>query len=211
MAHIAGRFHEVNAWGGESEALPAGPDYVLQIEAVEQTVSSKKAVPQLQVTTVVLNEGEYNGRKGMFWYNLDLSKETPRKRIRSLVDATGIALDAEGGFDDADLIGRVFMADVVHEPYKDVDATTGTAIEKTRVRIQNERMVEGAGQPAGDAAPAAVAPAAAPAPAAPAAPVAAAPRAAAPARPAAAAAPARPVYAPPGRGAPNGGLTRVGG
>jgi hypothetical protein len=206
MAHIAGRLHEVQPWGGESEALPPGPDYALQIESVEQGQSPKKGTPQLNVTCIVLNEGELHGRKAIFRYNLNLEKDAPRKRLRSLVDATGVQMDDQGGFDDQQLVATAFMADVIHEPYDDVDATTGTKIQKIGVRIQNERPLDM--QPAaGAAAPAAVA--AAPAPA----PVAAAPRAVAPAVAPRAAVPApaapsnaRPQYAPPGRGAP---LTRV--
>jgi hypothetical protein len=211
MAHINGRFHEVSAWSGESEALPPGPDYAFQIEGVEQGVSPQKQTPQLNVTCIVLNEGENYGRKGIFRYNLNLDKEAPRKRLRSLIDATGIPMDADGGIDDQDLIGRQFLADVIAENYDVVDGTTGTKITKTASRIQNERPLDGANQAADAAAPQAVAPApaaAAPAPAP--APAAAAPaaRAAIPApRPAAAAAPAaRPAYTPPSRGAP---LTRV--
>jgi hypothetical protein len=212
MAHINGRFHEVQAWGGESEALPPAPDYVFQIEAVEQGQSPQKATPQLNVTCLVLNEGELYGRKAIFRYNLNFEGkggDTARKRLKSLIDATQIPLDDQGGINDDDLIGRVLMADVIQETYKVADATTGTQIEKIATRIQNERVVPDANAQAGAPAPAAAAPAPAAAPAA-AAPAPAA-RAAAPApaaRPAPAAPAARPAYAPPGRGAP-AGVTRV--
>lgn len=141
MAYINGRLHEVESWDGKSEALPPAPDYVLLIEAAKQGTSSKKGSPQLEITTVVQNEGELHGRKGVFFYNLQLDKDTPRKRLRSLVDACGVPMDANGGIDDQALIGKMFMADVIAESYKDVDVVSNQTIEKTRTRLQSERKV----------------------------------------------------------------------
>lgn len=140
MAYIGQKLHEVKAWGGESEMLPPGEDYVLMIEKAEQEQSSGKGTLQLAVSVSVLNEGEVNGRKAKFWYNIDPNaKEGSRKRLRSLIDAAGIPLDQAGGFDDQQLVGKVFVADVVHESYKKTDATTGTEVEQMNARIKNER------------------------------------------------------------------------
>lgn len=208
MATIAGRFHEVKGWGGQSESLPPGPDYVFQIDVAQQGQSPKKGTPQLELELTVLNEGELNGRKAFHRLTLNLEKETPRKRMRQLIDATGVPMDGNGNIDDADFVGRIFMADVVEESYEDVDATTGTKISKTAIRVVNERIPPGAEGGQAAAAPSTAAAALA-APAAPAAQTRQAPAAPAPAAPAAGAAPAngRPVYAPPTRG--GAGLTRV--
>lgn len=205
MAYINGRYHEIEAWNGESSAIPPGSDYVFQVEAVEQKPSSNKGTLQLVVTNVVRG-GEHDGRKAIFRYSITDSAGS-RGRIKALALACGVQFDQNGGFDDTALIGRVYLADVIHEPYTKTDPVTGQELQKSSARCQNERPY--VGQQA--AAPQGYAPqpgAAAPAPQQMYAPPAGAPVPMAP--PAPNAPVGRPVYPPPagGRGAP-AGLTQV--
>jgi hypothetical protein len=168
MAHVNLRVHEVQGWGGESESLPPGTDYVFEVEKAEQGKSAQKGTPQLTLECVVRWPESLEGRKGWARYYL-IDNKGSRARLRQIVDATGIPLDAQGGFDDQDFVGRVFVADVIVEPYEKTDPTTGTTVSKESARIVNERIYapEGAveaappapapqpAQPAAQAAPAA--------------------------------------------------------
>lgn len=159
MAYINERLHEVQSWGGESELLPPADDVTFEIESVAQEVSSAKQTPQLAITARVVSAGELMGRKGKFWYIMGpKAKEASRARLKSLIEACGLNVDQQGGFDDQDLLNRQFVADIVNEPYEKTDPITGSSITKTAARIQNERPVGTA--PA--AKPASAAPAARP-------------------------------------------------
>jgi hypothetical protein len=141
---IHGRLHEVQAWGGSGGLLPPNSDYVFLIEAAAIETSSGKGVPQLCINVKVLNTGEVQGRTGKFWYNLNFEKGKARERLKALTDACAVALDANGSFDDQQVVGRQFMADVVADSYDKVDPTTNQKITKDTTRIQNERALNGA-------------------------------------------------------------------
>lgn len=169
MAQIHARLNDVEAWGGEGGMLPPG-EYHFMIENAVQA-QSKNGKPQLELDLVVINEGEMKGRKSKQWYTLNFEKDTPRKRLKQLILATGIPLDGNGDFDDAQLKGATFVADLVAEQYEVADQVTGQKLTKDRTRLQNERVAGGASAPAvRSAAPAAggfvpnAAPAAFPAP-----------------------------------------------
>ena len=198
MAYIDQKLHEAKAWGGEFEVLPPG-DYAFQIVKVEQENSSQKGTPTLVVHTEVISPASMAGRKLIARYYLT---EGSRGRLKSLTDATGVQLDDAGGFDDEQLIGLQFSADVVNEVYEKQDPLDPTKkVTRNQARVQNERPFDGniveSHEPPADATAgypeqpqaAAPAPAQRPAPA----PAAAAPRPA-------------PAQAP--RPAPAGGITQ---
>lgn len=155
MATINGRLNEVDAWGGEGGALPPG-EYTFVIETAKQG-QSQKGNPQLELDLKVVSEGEYKGRTTKQWYTLNFEKEAPRKRLKALVVATGIALDGNGNFDDQQLKGTTFTGDVQVESYEVDDVVTGKKLVKERTRIINERPAGGAraAAPAAASAPAA--------------------------------------------------------
>lgn len=194
MALISQRLHEVDAWGGQGEALPPAEGLVFQItkSAQEQSSGEKKTL-QLVLDLVVVSEGELKGRKAFQRYQIGAdAKEPARMRLKALILATRIQMNAAGEFDDTQLVGAYFMADSIATTYDSHDAVSGQTVTKKSAKIVNERV------------PVAAAPAQAPqfAPAAPVAPQYAAPPAApqyaAPAAPQFAAAPqyAAPVAAP---------------
>ena len=169
---------DIAAWGGIGGGLAPG-DYLFQINEVEQK-QTQGGKPQIQLTMEVIAGVEtetHNGQKMLDWRSLS-GKKGALARLKSLLDACGVVLDAQGGFDDADLIGRQFWA----EAFQDIAKTTsptGEVSEREVTKIRDERSaVEDAGAVAVAAAPAAApaAPAPAPAPA----PAAAPARAAAP-------------------------------
>lgn len=132
--------------------------------------------------------GEYDGKAVRQWYHYASDKglkEGSKKRIAHVFrDVLGI-MNAQGGFEGKDIIGKRMYATVAWTTSKKYNAEQGTEKEYTNIDLSCERRVEDEQQAAGAAttnAPptrAASAPPARP-PARPAAP---------PARPAAAAAP----------------------
>lgn len=149
MAQIHARLNEVEAWGGEGGALPPG-EYHFLIEEAKQA-QSKNGKPQLELDLKVLSEGEFKGRSTKQWYTLNFEKDVPRKRLKSLILATGIPLDGNGDFDDSQLKGTTFVGDVQVEQYEAVDQVSGgQKVVKERTRIVNERpagSVSGVPQP----------------------------------------------------------------
>jgi hypothetical protein len=176
---------DIAAWGGVGGGLTPG-DYLFQITAVEQK-QTQGGKPQIQLTMEVVAGAEtetHNGQKMLDWRSLS-GKKGALARLKSLLDACGVQLDAQGGFDDADLIGRQFWAEAFQDIATKTDAT-GATTEREVTKIRDERSaVEESGAaeaaPTAAAAPAAAAAAPAPAPAqAAAAPAAAPARATAP-------------------------------
>jgi pyruvate/2-oxoglutarate dehydrogenase complex dihydrolipoamide acyltransferase (E2) component len=174
---------EVAAWGGTGGNLTPG-DYLFQVTAVEQK-QTQNGKPQIQLSLEVVAGAEtetHNGQKLLDWRMLG-GKKGALGRLKSLLEACGVQLDAQGGFDDQDLIGREFWAEAYMDIAKKTDAQ-GTETEREVTKIRDERSaVEGGATdaPAAAAAPAPAAAAAAPAPAPAPAQAAAAPaRAAAP-------------------------------
>lgn len=138
MSYVNLRVHEVKGWDGKSEGLPPGEDYVLEVEKAEQDTSPNKGTLQLTLECKVLWPEAYEGRKTWARYYL-LDNKGSRGRLAQIINATGVSVDAQGGFDDQDFAGRVFVADVINEPYEKVDATTGTSVVKDNSKICNER------------------------------------------------------------------------
>jgi hypothetical protein len=173
---------DIAAWGGIGGGLTPG-DYLFLITGVEQK-QTQGGKPQIQLTMEVVAGAEtetHNGQKMLDWRSLS-GKKGALARLKSLLDACGVALDAQGGFDDADLIGRQFWAEAFQDIAVKTDATGAmTEREVTKIRDERSAVEDGAAAaPAAAPAAAAAAPAPAPAPAPAAAPVAAPARAAAP-------------------------------
>lgn len=118
--------------GGGFQTYDAGT-YDFKIENVQQG-TSKTGNPQLTVKLRFVG-GKYDDKQMTAWYSL-----TPQSmwKMQALVEASGchhtvIGEDAEGKptieFDEADLVGLVFAADVTIEEYQG----------KKNNRLNNER------------------------------------------------------------------------
>jgi hypothetical protein len=107
--------------GGGFETYEAGT-YTLKIESVTQG-TSKAGNPQLTVKCTFVG-GRYDGKTITVWYSL-----TPQSfwKIQLLIEATAcnhtvVGEDAQGQpiieFDEQDLVGLIFDADVTIEDYQ---------------------------------------------------------------------------------------------
>jgi len=158
---------DIAGWGGIGGGLTPG-DYLFQINEVEQKLT-QGGKPQIQLTMEVVAGAEtetHDGQKMLDWRSLS-GKKGALGRLKSLLDACGVQLDASGGFDDQDLVGKQFWAEAFQDIAKKTDAT-GAVTEREVTKIRDERAIEGA--PASVAPAPAIAPAPAPAPAPAAAP-----------------------------------------
>jgi hypothetical protein len=141
MAYVsAGITADTKAWDGVSGALPPASDVLFRVDDVKQEASPKKGTPQLVLDCVVVTEGELKDRKAMHRFVIGPNmKPASIGRLKQLLDACGIQADSNGGFDSDHLKGRVFIADIVVEPYNQTDPVTGQTLEKSSSRLQNER------------------------------------------------------------------------
>lgn len=145
MANIEANLNDIEAWGGEITKLPPG-EFSFKIKAadIENKEKDGKTQSQLVVDLEVIS-GPFAGKTAKSWFGLDFTKDTPRKRLKSLVNASGIAVSPNGSFDSAQLIGCKINADVTHETYMTkagLDVVGGSVIppeEKIAVRVVNER------------------------------------------------------------------------
>jgi hypothetical protein len=202
MINVPG-LSKAEVWGGGVDMLPPG-EYAFEVEEYA-CGQSKNGVPQIELSLVVIGGAEtdtLNGRKQKHWiyYGKSLG------RLRAILAACEIPVDAKDNFDETAFPGRTFIAEVAVNTYEKDDLATGTKIAATNTKIQNERpMSAGWSNSEGVAAPTQPAAAAPAAPVQPAAPAATA-RATVPARASAPAARTAPLPRPASAGnlrAPN--------
>lgn len=99
-----------NITGGDFEPIPAG-DYTLEIEEVKEQVS-KAGNQMLNITFSVIDEGEYKGRKIFEHYVLT---EKALWRLKELFIALGKDVDGVVAFDPQELVGEIFIGNVIIE------------------------------------------------------------------------------------------------
>jgi hypothetical protein len=175
--------NEVEAWDGASSGvLPIG-EYVFDVTACTITNAKSSGMAQLEFDLTVAAGAATDACNGMTKKHWASLSPKAAARVRNLLDACGVGVDAEGGFDSDLFVGTQFIGEVFEDSYEKANLATGGTDTKTNNKIRKERPVSAGFE--GQEAPAETAPATA-APRAPARPVA----------PAAPAAPARPL--PPG-------------
>lgn len=132
---------------------------------------SKKGNRTLRVTAIVTTEDSpMKGRSLVGTYVIS-EDDFARRRMKALVEATGVQVDANGGLSKDAFVGTHFTADVVVDTFDDIDSKTGQPVTKDFTKWIGERPYEGAA-PAASAKPAAAPAAAGAAPRRPAAPAA---------------------------------------
>jgi len=141
---------EVSAWDGEFQGLTPG-DYLFQIDEVTQEASKSKGTPRLVVKCTVLQGVEtetHNGGKQTYWVPLTAKAAG---RLKCFLDACLLIPDADGGFDDQDLVGRCFVAEAFDQEYKKTDPLLGE-VTRTSTQFRKERpYTEGFGAVEGTA------------------------------------------------------------
>jgi hypothetical protein len=168
--------NEVDAWDGSAGAvLPIG-EYVFEVTAVTGG-NAKTGTANLEFDLLVIVGADtetVNGATKKHWIYLT---EKSAGRVRSMVNACGVNMTAEGAFDSDHFVGQQFIAEVYEDSFKKPNLETGETDTKVTNKIRKERPVSAgfSGQeveavPAAASTPAPRAPAPAAAPAAPAAP-----------------------------------------
>jgi len=145
-------FEDATEWSGETEKIPVG-DYVVEIVDALKT-QSKKGNPQLEVQFMVL-EGDEKERTTKGWY--PLASEKAIGRIKCLLAACGVTVDARVGFAPKALIGAQLQIKVIHDIQEGEPNHLGVKPEpKIFSKVVNERALPAAPKaaPAGRGAPA---------------------------------------------------------
>lgn len=165
--------NEVTPWDGEANMLPPG-EYLFEVaECILGNTKNNNPQLEFDLTVVAGADSEaYNGSKKKHWV---VMTDKAAGRVRNILDACGVQMEADGSFDSDHFVGTQFIAEVYEDSYSKPDLSTGASVEKITNKIRKERPVT-AGFTGQEAALAA-----APAQSAPRAPAAA--PAAAPARP----------------------------
>jgi hypothetical protein len=104
---------------------------------------SKKGNRTLRVTANVITEDSpMKGRSLVGTYVIS-EDEFARRRMKALVEATGVQVDANGGLSKDAFVGTHFTADVVVDTFDDIDSKTGQPVTKDFTKWIGERPYEG--------------------------------------------------------------------
>jgi hypothetical protein len=117
---------ELEPADGERKMVDPG-EYDFEITEVKQD-QSKAGKPTLVVTASVLG-GPNKGRTMRNWYSLVGDSEFSRRRLLSLIQATGVPVDDRGGFSTQAFVGCKFHGKVVEEEFS---ARNAQGIEEQR-------------------------------------------------------------------------------
>lgn len=157
--------HETTAWDGEQSMLPPG-EYLFDV--VDCTIKPPKKdgqFAQLEFDLEVVagaDSDQSNGTQKKHW--LSLSPKAAG-RVRNMIDACGVPIDADGGFDSDNFKNTRFIAESYEDSYDKPDLATGETKAIVTSKIRKERP-ESEGWSSGEAAPAVEQPVATAAPAA---------------------------------------------
>ena len=139
MPMIDAKLNEVDAWGGESTQLPPGPySFRIKSASIESKAEGKN---QLVVENEVISSGEMKGKTAKSFFMLDFSKDAPRKRLKSLVLATKVPVDAAGNFNSDNLVGTQYDAEVTHESYESKPDPLRTRLRPRLLRVLSTRCL----------------------------------------------------------------------
>jgi hypothetical protein len=129
--------NEVSAWDGASNPLPPA-EYLFEVDSCV-VGNSKNNNPQLEFDLIVVTGAEsdlYNGTSRKHWVPMTTKAAG---RVRCILDACGVQMDAEGGFDSDHFTGARFIAEVFEDTYSKPNLETGGETEKTVNKIRKER------------------------------------------------------------------------
>jgi hypothetical protein len=144
LGYVDARLDEVEAWDGVASLVNPG-EYIVEIEKVEggtaQSGKPKMVLHEKIVEALDEHNDDQTGRVLIQSQSLDLSNDTVRKRIKAIVTACGVAIDARGGFNAGDLVGRQMLVEVTRGSYTKTNAITGTPEERETASVVRERPV----------------------------------------------------------------------
>ena len=116
--------------------------YDFEVEKAIFDLSKNTGKKTLKITAKVVTEGEMLGKKMTGTYVIG-DGDFERRRMKSIVIATGVDVDANGGFNREALQGLVFTADVILDEYKALNPQTGLEEMRPFTKWCSERPVEG--------------------------------------------------------------------
>jgi hypothetical protein len=139
--------NEVPAWDGEANMLPPG-EYCFEVAACAVT-NTKNNNPQLEMDLTVIAGADTEACNGAAKKHWVVMTEKAAGRVRNMLDACGVQMEADGSFDSDHFIGTQFIAEVYEDSYDKPDLATGGNVTKLTNKIRKERPVT-AGFSSGD-------------------------------------------------------------
>jgi len=143
--------NKTSAWDGEANILPPGEFAFEIVDCVILPAKSADKHPQLEFDLTVIggaDTDQYDGSSKKHWLSLS---PNAAGRVRNMLDACGVAIDADGGFDSDGFKGTSFIAEVYEDSFEKPDLNTGTTATKITSKMRKERPMS-AGWSSGEAA-----------------------------------------------------------
>lgn len=131
---------DLAAWGGENEMLELGT-YIFEIEKAAVAPSKKAGNPTLVVSFRVVSEGTQKGKMIRGYYSLMPDQRASRMRLKNLLLAIGLPLNAEG-FSINAMVGLQCFGEIIPNEYIADDQRTGLQTKRTNVKLCNERPLQ---------------------------------------------------------------------
>jgi hypothetical protein len=129
--------------GGRNQRIEPGTyDFEITKAVFDQ---SRKGNRTLRLTAKVITEGSPMQNRTMVGTYVISDDEFARRRMKAIVEATGVACDAQGRLAREAFEGTRFTADVVSETFDDIDSRTGMPTTKEFTKWCDERPYEGDG------------------------------------------------------------------
>jgi len=140
--YISMRINDPNlkSHDGRSQRIDPGHyDFEIDKAVFDQSRSGNRT---LRVTGRVLNEGPMIGRSLTCSYVIN-DTDFARRRMKSLIEAVGAAVDEQGGFSRESLIGLRFGAEVIADEIPGINQNTGQPETRTVSKWIGEHPCEG--------------------------------------------------------------------
>jgi hypothetical protein len=125
--------------GASGYAAPASGEYEFEIKEVILGQTKKGDKMMLTVQFEVASEGTEKGKQCRGWYVLDPENDFHIERLKSLLDAAGVAIDANGGFSKNSLVGAHLLATIENQERSDGMNSEGKETVKVFTRLNRER------------------------------------------------------------------------
>lgn len=142
MGYIGGLAGVRNAesWGGEkSFDPPAEGEYRLRVTEMEEDKSSKgnsMLVTKIEIVSAADgSETSEDGKVMTDWRSL-LQKKGCQRRLKALLNAVGVEVDEDGGFDTDQAVGVEFLGRIKH------DSVTKVVNGEPKTYDNNPKLVE---------------------------------------------------------------------
>jgi hypothetical protein len=127
--------------GAQGFVAPSPGEHEFEIKEVTLGHTKKGDKMMLTVQFECAEGDPDKGKQCRGWYVLDPDNDFNVERLKNLLDAAGVAIDANGGFSKNSLIGAHLLATIENEERPDGMNSEGKEVVKIFTRLNRERPV----------------------------------------------------------------------